>query len=121
MSPPTLVIPDLAERARRGDFAFEPYFPGVEIHRIYGHDEDGASAVLLRYHPGARVPRHSHAGYEHVYILVGEQSDERGHYAAGTLVVNPPDSRHDEVRSDSGCVVLVIRERPVVFDQRAGG
>jgi anti-sigma factor ChrR (cupin superfamily) len=121
VSPPSLVIPDLAERARRGDFAFEPYFPGVEIHRIYGDDSQGPSAVLLRYEPGARVPRHSHAGYEHVYILVGEQTDERGSYGTGTLVVNPPHSRHDEVHSATGCVVLVIRERPVVFVDRAGG
>jgi anti-sigma factor ChrR (cupin superfamily) len=116
-----LVIPDLAERARRGDFVFEPYFPGVEIHRIYGDDAGGSSAVVLRYQPGASAPRHSHAGYEHVFILSGEQTDERGTYAAGTLVVNPPHSRHDDVHSAGGCVVLVIRERPVVFGGHADG
>jgi anti-sigma factor ChrR (cupin superfamily) len=115
-----LVITDLAERARRGDFAFEPYFPGVEIHRIYGDENNGPSAILLRYQPGAHAPQHSHPAYEHVFVLVGEQSDERGRYPEGTLVVNPPNSRHDEVHSDGGCVVLVIKERPVVFSSPAG-
>ena len=116
----SLVIPDLAERARRGDFAFEPYFPGIEIHRIYGDENDGPSAILLRYQPGARAPEHSHPAYEHVFVLVGEQSDERGKYPAGTLVVNAPHSRHDDVHSDGGCIVLVIKERPVVFSSPAG-
>ena len=33
------MIADLEARARRGDFPFQPYFPGVEIHRIYGEDK----------------------------------------------------------------------------------
>jgi anti-sigma factor ChrR (cupin superfamily) len=109
-----VVITDLAARARRGDFAFEPYFPGIEIHRLYGDEQVGPAAMLLRYQPGARVPSHTHPAHEHIYVLSGEQADERGVYGEGTLVVNAPGSRHD-VWSDPGCVVLVIREQPVVF------
>jgi anti-sigma factor ChrR (cupin superfamily) len=113
VSAQSLVIAELAARARRGDFPFVPYYPGVEIYRFYG-EETGPSAMLLRYQPGARVPQHSHPAYEHIYVLTGEQADERGVYGEGTLVVNAPGSRHD-VWSDPGCVVLVIREQPVVF------
>lgn len=113
MAAQSLVIPDLVARVRRGDFPFQPYFPGVEIHRLYG-EESGPSAMLLRYQPGASVPRHEHPAYEHIYVLTGEQADERGVYGEGTLVVNAPGSRHD-VWSNPGCVVLVIRDQPVVF------
>jgi anti-sigma factor ChrR (cupin superfamily) len=115
----SLVIPNLADRAHRGDFSFEPYLPGIEIHRFYGDENSGPSAILLRYQPGARAPHHSHPGYEHIYVLSGEQADERGVYGVGTFVVNAPGSRHD-VRSDTGCVVLVVKEQPVVFTEHSG-
>jgi anti-sigma factor ChrR (cupin superfamily) len=118
--PEPLVIRDLIERALRGDFAFQPYFPGVEIHRIYGDESAGPSAILLRYQPGGRAHQHTHPGYEHIYVLSGEQSDERGSYPAGTLVINPPGSHH-EVHSARGCLVLVIKEQPVVFTGPAVG
>jgi anti-sigma factor ChrR (cupin superfamily) len=114
-----LVVTDLVARVRRGDFVFEPYFPGVEIHRLYGDETSGASAMLLRYAPGAHVDEHSHAAHEHIYVLSGEQADDRGVYGEGTLVVNAPGSRHS-VWSDAGCVVLVIREQPVVFTKHDG-
>jgi len=42
-----LVITDLVARARRGDFAFEPYFPGIEIHRLYGDEKSGPCHVAF--------------------------------------------------------------------------
>ena len=87
---------------------------GVEIHRLYGSSDAGASAALLRYAPGAFVPQHVHRGHEHIFVLTGSQSDERGHHRAGTLVMNAPGSRHS-VSSAEGCIVLAIWEQPVVF------
>ncbi|WP_437738847.1 cupin domain-containing protein [Sorangium sp. So ce1335] len=87
---------------------------GVEIHRLYGSGDAGASAALLRYAPGASVPQHVHRGREHILVLAGSQSDERGHHRAGTLVVNSPGTRHS-VSSAEGCIVLAIWEQPVVF------
>ncbi|KYF51193.1 cupin domain-containing protein [Sorangium sp. So ce854] len=87
---------------------------GVEIHRLYGSGDAGASAALLRYAPGASVPQHVHRGHEHILVLAGSQSDERGHHRAGTLVVNAPGTRHS-VSSAEGCIVLAIWEQPVVF------
>jgi anti-sigma factor ChrR (cupin superfamily) len=91
---------------------WSPFHPGVEICRLYDHAPEGPSAALLRYAPGAAVPAHAHGGYEHVFILEGEQQDHRGVYPAGTYVVNPPGSSH-QVRSPKGCIVIVIWQRPV--------
>ena len=94
---------------------WEPFRAGIEISRLYGDGDIGPSAALLRYQPGASVQMHRHTGYEHVLVLAGSQRDQNGFHGAGTLVINPPDSRHAVV-SDAGCVVLVIWEKPIVFE-----
>ncbi|HEX7505287.1 MAG TPA: cupin domain-containing protein [Polyangia bacterium] len=119
MNGETLVISELARRVLSPDFEWTPYRPGVDIHRLYGKGESGPSAALLQYAPGARIPQHSHPGYEHIFVLHGTQVDIRGTHSAGTLVVNPPGSSHDVI-SPGGCVVLVIWERPVAFSASAG-
>jgi anti-sigma factor ChrR (cupin superfamily) len=93
---------------------YEPLRPGVDILYLYRETEGGAATALLKYAPGAEVPPHEHTGYEHVFVLSGEQSDARGRYPAGSLVVNPPGTGH-RVWSEGGCLVLVVWERPVVF------
>lgn len=93
------------------DLTFEPFREGVEISVLMA----GAPTVaVLRYAPGASVPRHVHAGLETVLVLEGSQRDERGVYGAGALVLNTTASEHD-VRSDDGCVVLIQWAEPVQF------
>ncbi len=110
-----LVLTDLLQRAPflKDEPGWEPLRPGVSIRRLY-QSPGGAAAALLRYEPGASIPRHEHLGYEHVLVLDGAQSDEYGQYAAGTLVVNRPGSSH-RVVSEQGCVVLIVWERGVRF------
>ena len=92
---------------------FRSLRPGVEIHVL--HDTlEGARAAVLRYAPGAEVPPHRHEGYEYIYVLEGEQGDERGSYGPGTFVINEPGTAHS-VSSPNGCVVLILWMRPVVF------
>lgn len=86
---------------------------GVEIHVLH-EAPDGARVAVLRYRPGAEVPAHRHEGYEYIYVLEGEQSDERGRYGAGSFVINEPGVSH-RVQSKTGCVVLIFWQRPVVF------
>ena len=96
---------------RVADLPFEPFRKGIDIYNLI----QGAPAVaLLRYAPGARVPRHRHVGLETILVLEGAQSDERGTYSKGSFVVNPAGSTHS-VWSDEGCVVLIQWEQPVEF------
>jgi len=92
---------------------FGPFRAGVEIARLH----DGPPGVaLLRYAPGASVPAHLHRGLETILVLRGSQSDERGTYGEGSLVLNPEGTSH-RVWSDDGCVVLIQWTLPVEFLQ----
>lgn len=90
---------------------FRPFRPGVEIAPLL---EGSPAVALLRYAPGAGVPRHRHTGLETILVLEGTQSDERGDYPVGSLVLNLAGSVHS-VWSDAGCTVLIQWERPVEF------
>lgn len=108
-----IVWPDLLSLAENSDaFTWQPFRPGVTIHRLYGDGQQGPSAALLKYEPGATIPEHEHTGYEHIVILSGSQRDATGNHQRGTLVINPPGSSHDLV-SEAGCIVLIIWEKPV--------
>jgi len=93
---------------------WKPFREGVDIYRLYGGTDGGPSAALLRYHPGARVELHEHVGYEHIFVLSGSQVDENSKSETGTLIVNPPGTRHS-VLTEGGCIVLAIYEKPVQF------
>ena len=103
-------LPNMLSEAWRS-MAFEPFREGVEICWIRRADP---GVALLRYAPGARVPKHLHTGLETILVLDGSQSDERGTYRAGAVVLNPEGTSHS-VWSDEGCVVLIEWERPVQF------
>jgi anti-sigma factor ChrR (cupin superfamily) len=88
-----------------------PWIPspqaGVErrlLDRIGG--EVARATSLVRYAPVSAFPAHSHALGEEFLLLSGAFSDERGDYAAGTYVRNPPRSRHTP-RTAPGCTILL--------------
>ncbi len=91
------------------ELPFTHFREGVAIHHI----KKGSPALaILRYAPGATVPLHLHTGLETILVLDGVQSDERGDYPKGALILNPQGTQHS-VWSESGCAVLIQWERPV--------
>jgi len=110
-----IVVSDLlSDASKLESLPWAPFRDGVSIVRLYGDGASGSSAALLRYEPSASVPLHEHPGYEHILVLAGEQSDARGRYPKGTLLISPPGSSH-RVVSESGCIVLAIWNEPVRF------
>ncbi len=93
------------------DAIYEPFREGVDISPIVTGEP---ALALLRYAPGAGVPRHLHRGLETILVLEGTQSDERGTYGTGALVLNPEGSVHS-VWTETGCVVLIQWTRAVEF------
>jgi anti-sigma factor ChrR (cupin superfamily) len=108
------LLDELLEIAQRPALAWESFRPGVDIHRLWEDNDGGEAAALLRYAPGAAVPRHRHEGHEHVFVLSGAQRDEHGLVPTGGHRINPPGSSH-VVESPEGCLVLVVWERPNTF------
>ncbi|QQS03132.1 MAG: cupin domain-containing protein [Fibrobacterota bacterium] len=87
---------------------------GVRI-LVLDEGADGSGRIaLLRYEPGASVPRHIHRGRETIYVLEGIQEDETGAHGAGTWLANPPGTHHS-IRSPQGCLVLIHWSLPVEF------
>lgn len=103
---------DAANAVKPEDWKF--FQPGIDCYPIYETDNGGPAAMLLRYQPGARAPVHLHEGYEHIFVLSGSQTDERGRHNAGSFTVQTPGSDH-HVHSEDGCIVLAIWERRVRF------
>ncbi len=118
MSTPSdsIVFANLLEQVKRlhDPDDWTAFRPGVTAHWLYREGNGGPAAVFLRYAPGARVAEHEHVGYEHVLVLEGDQFDEHGSYPQGSLVVNPPGTRHSP-GSVGGCVALLIYEKAVRF------
>ncbi|HTV23378.1 MAG TPA: cupin domain-containing protein [Polyangiaceae bacterium] len=113
MNIPRIVLElDPDDLSRRS--GYEPLRPGIDVLWLYKDDASGSSCAVLRYQPGSEVPEHTHQGFEHVYILAGEQSDDRGSYPKGSFVINPPGTAH-RVWSKDGCLVLIVWQRPVAF------
>ena len=97
-----------------GALRWEHFREGIEVSWLYRNGEHGPAAAYLKYAAGARVPHHLHAGYEHILVLEGSQTDHNGRHRAGALVINPPGTTHDVV-SEEGCLVLILWERPVIL------
>lgn len=116
-TPQPIIMEDMMGLAARADeLDWRPFREGVDLYQIYGTmGQPGPSACLLRYAPGARVARHAHVGYEHIFVLSGGQTDDNGHLETGTLLISPPGTHHAIV-SHEGCIVLAIYEAPVSFD-----
>jgi quercetin dioxygenase-like cupin family protein len=94
--------------------SWEPFEEGVDIYRLYGDGRSGPSAALIRFRRTGKVPLHSHAGYEHIFVLAGSQHDQNSTAEAGALMINPPGTTHSVV-SEAGCIVLAIYEKPAQF------
>ena len=79
--------------------------PGV--HWKVLHEEDDRRTVLVRYEPGAVIPRHRHLGDEQIFVIEGSVSDDTGTCAAGDYARRPPGCVHT-VRSAGGALVLAV-------------
>ncbi|MDB5357921.1 MAG: anti-ECFsigma factor, ChrR [Phycisphaerales bacterium] len=110
---PPVICTGLFSLAADEELQWEKFREGIDIHRLYSNAQ-GPSAALLRYAPGASLPRHEHAGYEHILILRGSQEDDSGHHETGTLLIHPPGTAH-AITSTAGCIVLAVWEKPVRF------
>jgi anti-sigma factor ChrR (cupin superfamily) len=94
-----------------GDVAWVERRPGVFWKTLW-EDADGLhKAILMRYEPGATIPRHRHLGDEQIWVLEGSVADDTGVCTAGTYARRPPGCVHT-VTSPGGALVLAITSGP---------
>ncbi|MDX8524152.1 cupin domain-containing protein [Mesorhizobium sp. MSK_1335] len=96
------------------ELAFEHFREGITVHWLLRGDPVEASVAILKYQPGAGVPRHRHVGLETIVVLEGTQNDENGSYAVGSVILNPVGTEHS-VWTEKGCVVLIQWDLPVII------
>jgi quercetin dioxygenase-like cupin family protein len=111
MLPRPVILNDLFSDEALRSRAWEPFRKGIEICWMY-RSPAAAAAALLRYSPGATLERHVHAGFEHILVLRGSQTDENGEHGPGTLLIHAPGTSH-AIHSREGCTVLAIWEKAI--------
>jgi putative transcriptional regulator len=94
---------------------------GRGLKRLSLQSSAGLETELYRISPGARIPRHTHAGTEYTLVVAGGFSDERGSYGPGEIVFNGPDDLHQPV-GDEGevCYALAVRDGGLRFTGMLG-
>lgn len=89
--------------------------PGF-IHQIPLALSWGTTPVtLVRMRPGVVVPLHSHSGVELNLVLQGGFDDASEEYLPGDVAVKDPSDIHKlNIHDDGDCIVLVVRDGPLV-------
>lgn len=89
--------------------------PGIRVIDLSLQVEGpGATARLLRFAPGAKVPLHGHPGDEHIVVFSGGVRDARGDLHRGDYQCNTADDTHEQsILPGEPCVALVISAGPL--------
>lgn len=92
-------------------------YPGVEWKKLAFdarpvEEGGGASAVLLKFAPGASYGAHRHPRGEQYYVLEGSLEDGGQTWSAGSYVQHAPGSVHRPSSRD-GCVLFVTLGAPI--------
>lgn len=94
-----------------GQLSWTQRLPGV-FWKVLWEDPDGPhKAILMRYEPGATIPRHRHVGDEQIFVIEGSVADDTGACAAGNYARRPPGCVHT-VTSPRGALVFVVTSGP---------
>lgn len=92
--------------------AWQNVAPGVQRRRL-GRDPLSLSAsYLVRVAPGATVPAHEHPAAEHCWVVEGDFVVEGRILRAGDYHRADAGTAHRALRSEGGCVFLVVEARP---------
>jgi anti-sigma factor ChrR (cupin superfamily) len=97
--------PPVSLYVKTAEAAWQERRPGVRWRVLW--EEGARKAVLIRYDPGAVIPRHRHLGDEQIFVLEGAVSDDTGTCAKGDYARRPPGCVHS-VSSREGALVLAV-------------
>jgi len=81
--------------------------PGVRQKPIWHDKETKRRAALVRFDPGARLPRHKHVGDELIFVIEGSNADESGEVVAGNVNYRPNGCTHT-VSTRNGATIFAL-------------
>lgn len=71
-------------------------------------EADGYAMQLVKFEPGAIFPSHLHTKAEFIYILEGVLIQDTKELARGFASIAPPGSKDMDVKTEHGCIFLMI-------------
>jgi anti-sigma factor ChrR (cupin superfamily) len=97
--------------------AWEEPVPGLRMRMMREDAARGMRAYLVWAQPGARHPRHRHAGDENILVLRGGIRDDRGDYGPGEVCRSRAGSTHsEEALPGDDCVCYVVYYGPLEYE-----
>ena len=94
-------------RADASEWIEEPNSPGIKLKILYQDPVSHHYTVVVELAPGARYPKHRHAGLEQCYIISGTLHVNDIDLGAGDYIVTPDGTLHHDTHSKDGCVLLL--------------
>ena len=90
---------------------------GVQLKFLRIDEAAGTQEVLVRFEPGAVVPAHTHTKEEQMIIIEGTVLVGEHRLNAGDMHVAQALSKHDELSSPDGALLLLRCEHPFPVDR----
>jgi anti-sigma factor ChrR (cupin superfamily) len=94
--------PTVGTIVRPEDTAWHSVTPGVDVRPLLGH-----RTMLVRLAPGAYLPEHDHEYGEQCLVLEGSIRSGGAEAQAGDFTFMPAGSRHGQLFSETGCLLLI--------------
>ncbi|HUA32954.1 MAG TPA: cupin domain-containing protein [Candidatus Binataceae bacterium] len=89
------------------EIAWVEAIPGVRQKPLWLDKETKRRAALVRFEPGAQLPRHKHLGNELIFVIEGSNSDESGEVLAGNVNYRPDGCVHT-VTTRNGATLFAL-------------
>lgn len=96
---------------RRDEQSWQSFLPGIRVKVLHTDHEAGVQTSLWRLDAGARIPAHPHDQDEECYVLDGVLEHRGKQFEAGDFMMAPAGSRHSQIRSPEGALMLIRGER----------
>jgi predicted ChrR family anti-sigma factor len=103
--------PQTTRTVRAGEGRWFKVVPGVTVKPLSIDIERDTATILMMFEPGARMPAHDHAGAEDSFVISGSCRIGESHLLKGDFHHADAGTKHGEIVSDEGCVLLLVVDR----------
>jgi anti-sigma factor ChrR (cupin superfamily) len=101
------------------DLAWQEFRPGISFKALWEDPATKRRALMTRFAPRARLPRHRHVGDELIFVIEGALTDEAGTVTAGNVVYRPNGCVHN-VSTQNGATTLTVLTGDIEMTEEAG-